>query len=172
MAARSAFVGGSARHGDWLLDSAAWRWQIAEAARRQRTRRPGCRDVCLLDQSRFVHLACTVILAYGESDLLLMPAEAPGLLRRLERYERTLKSCRPLRMAEEFSIVATLRYDLRRLLQLNRRHASRQSSETGAPNPRNDDGRADQARPSRSPLNPNQAWPPASGRRMTPCPQV
>lgn len=166
MAAVRAFAGRWFHHGDWLIDSTAWRWQIAEAGRRQCAGRSGYRDADLLDRACFVRFACGIILLYGESGLLVTATEAPGLLRRLEEYQRTaLRKCRPLRAADEFVIVATLRHDLRRLLQLNRRPDD-------TPNPQYDDGRADQARPSRSPLNPNPAWPPASGRRMTPCPRV
>jgi hypothetical protein len=155
-------------YADELRDGTGWRRQLRAVAWRQGAGGPGCRDSDLLSLPRFVRVRSGhLVLMYGRPALLIAPRAAPGLLCRLDCYQRVLALSWVRANPDEHVLVSRLRRDLTRLTELAAVAAPRLVF--AAAMLENDDGRASQARPSRSPPNLYQAWPPASGRRMTPC---
>ena len=168
MAARACRLLRCPVHAARLYPSAQWRQQLRAIAWRQKVWAAGFRDLELLNCPRFVRTrAYGVVLLYGEPALMVAAGDAQELLCRLERHQRTVNLQWVCRQSDELEIIASLRRDLCRLIELNAIPLPRLVFT--AATPENDDGRANQARPSRSPQSFNQSWPPASSRRMTPC---
>lgn len=146
----------------WM--SSNWRAEVSRVARRQADWRPGFRDIDLLARGVMCQAPSHgVVLLYGEPALLVTRAEtvliaavdkrlSDGLFRLETRYLCVDAAT----LVEELSLAALLRADLLRLAELN----SRPALSLVRSSPENDDGRALEARPSRSTQKPYQVWPP------------
>jgi hypothetical protein len=153
------------RYACWL--SSEWRSEITRVARRQTDWHPGLRDIDLLARGELRPTRTHgTVLVYGEPSLLVTRAET-GLIPIIERCVRDIRwrlqtrylCIDPASLVEELLLAIRLCADLKALAAANAR----------APlwlvvvnDTENDDGRACEARPSRSTQKPYQVWPPVT----------